>query len=149
MSMLLLIAAVASTLQAGIDAHGRGDFATARAALAPLAARGSPVAETLLGGMAARGQGIEPNHATAAAWWLRAAQRGYGPAQLALARALAEGRGVSRDVGQAWLWARRAEKAGGEVGRQAGEFVQEMGRKLTESDRKRLENSADGWQSWP
>jgi TPR repeat protein len=146
--MMLLLLAVAS-LQAGLDAHARGDYAAAREALKPLAVRGSPVAETLLGGMAARGQGGAVDPATAAGWWLRAANRGYAPAQLALARALAEGRGVAKDVGQAWVWARRAARAGGQTGQESARLVHELDQKLTKADRNRLETGAESFQNWP
>jgi TPR repeat protein len=147
--MMLLLLGLLASLQSGLDAHGRGDYAAAHAALKPLAARGSPVAETLLGGMAARGQGAPANPATAAAWWLRAAQRGYAPAQVALARALAEGRGVTQDIGQAWLWASRAAQAGGEAGGQAEQLAQNLAQDLPESTRKQLKTASEGWKSWP
>ncbi|WP_416908973.1 MAG: hypothetical protein ACMVO5_05000 [Polymorphobacter sp.] len=113
MAFGLILMATAGLLQAGLEAHGRGDFEAARAALKPLAAQGSAVAETILGGMAARGQGRPTDPAAAVAWWLRAANRGYVPAQLALARALADGRGVARDEAAAAYWAARAANGGG------------------------------------
>lgn len=139
--------AAAGLLQAGVDAYGRGDFAAARAALKPLAAQGSAAAETLLGGMAARGQGTKADPAAAAAWWLRAAHRGYAPAQLALARAMAAGRGVTKDVPAAWLWARRATVAGGAVGAEAAAFAASLERSVPVSDRKAME--AEAWVAWP
>lgn len=133
-------------LQNGLDAHGRGDFAAARAALKPLAVQGSAVAETLLGGMAARGQGTKASAASAVAWWWRAANRGYAPAQLALARALADGRGVSADKGQAWLWARRAVEAGGAVGAQAAVLVKRLEEEVSEAERTALAQQV--WVAW-
>ncbi len=144
----LVVAGVAAgLLQTGIAAHSRGDFAAARAALKPLAAQGSAAAETLLGGMASRGQGTKADPAAAAAWWLRAAHRGYAPAQLALARALADGRGVRRDLPEAWLWARRATVAGGAVGAEAVIFAKALEGLVSLQERRALE--ADGWVAWP
>ncbi len=144
---LLMAATAASLLQAGVDAHQRGDYAAARAALKPLAAQGSAAAETLLGGMAARGQGGRRDPAAAAAWWLRAAHRGYAPAQLALARAMADGRGVSQDIPAAWGWARRAEQAGGTAGAQATNLAKRLEKQLTPSQRAALD--VETWVAWP
>lgn len=144
---LLMAGSAASLLQAGVSAHQRGDYAAARAALKPLAAQGSAAAETLLGGMAARGQGARQDRAAAAAWWLRAANRGYAPAQLALARALADGRGVGKDMPAAWLWARRAMTAGGAVAGEAAALAEQLGKQLPPATR--AEREAETWVAWP
>ncbi len=111
----LLAAAIPATaaLDAGIGAYAAGDYAAARGRLRPLADRGSAIAETMMGAMAARGQGRPADPAAAVGWWLRAANRGYAPAQLALAKALARGQGVAPDAGRAWVWARLAASSGG------------------------------------
>ena len=142
-------AAVSSALETALAAHARADYATARKALLVLAARGSPVAETLLGGMAAHGQGAPADLATAAAWWLRAAQRGYAPAQLALARAMADGRGVGQDTGQAWLWATRASRAAGPVSDEARGLAGVLARRITPEERRRLLRSDESWKLRP
>lgn len=147
MGLALVLMATAGLLQAGLDAHGRGDFAAARAALKPLAAQGSAVAETLLGGMAARGQGVRADPAAAAAWWFRAANRGYAPAQLALARAMAEGRGLAVDKGRAWLWAKRAVGAGGAVGQAAAALAKRLEADVPAAERAAL--AAGVWVAWP
>jgi TPR repeat protein len=152
LSLFLLSSAAAaspSRLDLALDAHARADYAAARAALLPLAARGSPVAESLLGGMAARGQGVDANPATAVAWWLRAARRGYGPAQLALARALADGRGVSADPAEAWLWASRAARAPGPVAVQARRVLAGLAPRLSPQDRQRLRRQDKDLPRWP
>ena len=100
----------AGLLEAGIAAYAAGDYGTARPRLQALADRGSAVAETLLGVMAAKGEGRPRDPASAVALWLRAANRGYAPAQLALAKALARGSGVATDREAAWLWARLATR---------------------------------------
>jgi TPR repeat protein len=143
----LILMATASLLQAGLDAHGRGDFVAARAALKPLAAQGSAVAETLLGGMAARGQGVKADPAAAAAWWFRAANRGYAPAQLALARAMADGRGLAIDKGRAWLWANRAMGAGGAAAAEAAVLAKRLEADVPEGERAAL--ASEVWVAWP
>jgi TPR repeat protein len=99
-------------LERGLAAFQRKDYAAANRDFRLLAQRDVPAAETLLGTMAANGQGAPRNDAIAAAWFLRAARRGYGPAQLALADAFAEGRGVSRNVPRAAALARAAAGQG-------------------------------------
>lgn len=96
----------------GLSAFHKGDYAAARRDFRLLAQRDVPAAETLLGTMSANGQGGPPDHAVAAAWFLRAARRGYGPAQLALADAFAQGRGVPQNVGRANDLARAAAGQG-------------------------------------
>lgn len=96
----------------GLAAFEQRDYATAQRHFRTLAARGEPAAETLLGTMAARGQGVARNDAVAAAWFLRASRRGYAPAQLALADSFARGRGVPRDLDRARTLARAAAVQG-------------------------------------
>ncbi len=95
-------------LKAGLAAFRRGDHATARGLFRQLSQRDVAAAETLLGTMAAKGQGAPADPAVAAAWFMRAARRGYAPAQLALADAFARGRGVPQDKTRALALARAA-----------------------------------------
>jgi len=97
-----------AALALGIAAFERGDHAEAIATFRQLAVKDVPAAETLLGTMAANGQGGAKDEAVAAAWFLRAARNGYAPAQLALADAFAKGRGVPRDEKRAMAFARAA-----------------------------------------
>lgn len=99
-------------LARGVQSFRSGDHAAAARDFRVLARRDVPAAETLLGTMAANGQGMPRNEAVAAAWFLRAARRGYGPAQLAFANAFAEGRGVPRNLPRAAELARAAAGQG-------------------------------------
>ena len=67
-------------MQTALAAFRRGDHAEARRSFRLLAQRDIAAAETLLGTMAANGQGGPKDDAIAAAWFLRAASRGYAPA---------------------------------------------------------------------
>ncbi|WP_448582531.1 hypothetical protein [Thermaurantiacus sp.] len=104
---LLLIAAAGPALAtpppmaAVVAAWEAQDWPQVRAHLRPMALRGDPAAETLLGVMAARGLGAPADPAVAVAWYLRAARSGYVPARLALADAYRRGEGVARDPAQA------------------------------------------------
>ena len=95
-------------MNAGLLAFERGDHAEARRLFRKLAQRQIPAAETLLGTMAANGQGGPQNDAIAAAWFMRAARRGYAPAQLALADSFARGRGVKQSRQRALELAQQA-----------------------------------------
>ena len=138
----------AASLQAGLDAYAGTDFGSARRALRPLADRGSAIAETLLGVMAARGQGGRSDPATAVAWWLRAANRGYGPAQLALAKALAAGHGVTRDAGEAWVWARLAAAAGNGTAVEAAALADGLEHGFSAEMQAKLEAERAAWRPW-
>ena len=138
----------ATALQAGLNAYAGADFGGARRALRPLADRGSAIAETLMGVMAAKGQGSPADPATAVAWWLRAANRGYGPAQLALAKALAAGRGVTQDMGAAWVWARLAVAAGNGTAVEAAALADGLERGFSAATLAKLEAERAAWRPW-
>ena len=139
---------VAAPLEAGLAAHAARDYRSARAQLRPLADRGSAIAETMLGVMAANGQGRPADPAVAVGWWLRAANRGYAPAQLALAKALANGRGVAADPGRAWVWARLAAGAGDAVAVEAGALADGLARGFSAAQVAKLEAERAAWRPW-
>jgi TPR repeat protein len=139
----------AAALDAGLAAYQGGDYGAARAYLRPLADRGSAIAETMLGVMAAQGKGRAADPAAAAGWWLRAANRGYAPAQLALAKALAQGRGVATDPGQAWIWARLAASAGNGSKDEATALAQTLASGFSEDELLALEAERAAWRPWP
>jgi uncharacterized protein len=139
----------AAALDAGLAAYQAGDYGAARAYLRPLADRGSAIAETMLGVMAAQGQGRVADPAAAAGWWLRAANRGYAPAQLALAKALAQGKGVSADPGQAWIWARLAASAGNGVAAEAKALAAALAMGIGPAQLATLEAERAAWRPWP
>ena len=139
----------AARLAAGLDAHAARDYDTARGRLRPLADRGSAIAETLLGVMAAKGEGVKADPAAAVGWWLRAANRGYAPAQLALAKALAAGRGVAPDAGTAWVWARLAAGAGNGTRAEASALAERLGRGFSAARLAELEGKRASWRPWP
>jgi TPR repeat protein len=139
----------AAALDAGVAAYQAGDFLAARTYLRPLADRGSAIAETMLGVMAARGEGGKADPAVAAGWWLRAANRGYAPAQLALAKALAKGQGVAADPGQAWLWARLAASAGNGVSDEARALAASLATGFDAAQLAALEAERAAWRPWP
>ena len=139
----------AAVLERGMAAYAAGDYAGARRDFALLADRGSAIAETMLGAMAADGQGGAADPATAVSYWYRAANRGYAPGQLALARALAAGRGVGRDPGQAWLWAQLAARYGDPVVADASQkLTASVGPAITAAQRRALQQKLLEWRPW-
>lgn len=156
--LLLLIAAPAAAapppwtlpvLAEGLAAHQRGDYGRARTDFTRLAIQGSAIAETMLGVMAARGQGKRADAATAATWWLRAANRGYAPAQLALAEAFMRGEGVARDPGSAWVWAQLAGVHGdGPTAARARVLAARIQSGLDAATLAKLDKRRLAWRPW-
>lgn len=95
-------------LETGLSAFQSGDHVAANGVFRKLASQDVPAAETLLGTMAANGQGGPKDDAVAAAWFLRAARQGYAPAQMALADAFLKGRGVAPNPDRAMALAKAA-----------------------------------------
>ena len=77
--------AVAGPLEDGLAAYSRRDYPTALQLLRPLADQGVPQAQSRLGSMYARGQGVEQDDAEAAKWYRKSADGGdlYGLDHLA------------------------------------------------------------------
>ena len=71
-------------LQAGKAAYARGDYATARRELQPLAAAGNASAQTSIGILYAEGFGVDKDEAEAIKWFRMAADQGDAKAQLNL-----------------------------------------------------------------
>lgn len=139
-----------AALDDGLGAYTSGQYGAAHVQFLTLANHGSAIAETMLGIMYARGQGVSVDPATAATYWFRAANRGYAPAQLALARAIANGRGVTRDYGAAWVWAQLAEARGDAPLRaQAHLLAGSLESLIPATEHAGLARRVEGWQPWP
>lgn len=93
---------------AGLEAHARGDYATALAEWLPLAEAGDSSAQGNLGVMYWLGQGVAADPVEAARWFLLAAERGNPEAQNNLGQMYYLGEGVPRDVDAAAHWIKAA-----------------------------------------
>ncbi len=93
-----------ASIEAGLEAYGRRDYAAALARWLPIAESGDMRAEFYVGELYLRGEGVAADAAAAAKWFERAARRGHGEAQLALAGLYAAGIGLKRDAGLAYFW---------------------------------------------
>ena len=76
--------AFAGPLEDGMAAYNRGDYMPAIRLFRPLAERGNPKAQNLLGTMYRRGQGVARNSVHAFLWFSRAAAHGDARAKVEL-----------------------------------------------------------------
>lgn len=80
----------------GLEAHERGDYATALKEWRPLAEKGLAKAQYKLGIMYEWGQGVTQRYAEAVRWYHTAAEQGYLDAQITLGNMYRAGRGLPR-----------------------------------------------------
>ena len=78
----------------------------------PLAEKGDPRAQYLLGTLYAEGKGVEHDDATAFMWFMRAANQGDARAQYNVGASYAEGAGVQKSDVDAGKWFLRAANQG-------------------------------------
>jgi TPR repeat protein len=105
-----IAAAVAGPWEDGMAAYNRGDYTPAIRLFRPLAEQGNPKAQSVLGVMFRKGEGVPRNPVRAHMWFGFAAARGD-------AKAKAELRAVSRtmtreEISQAEAMARTCEASG-------------------------------------
>jgi uncharacterized protein len=96
----------------GVQAHARGDYATALREWRPLANQGYAAAQNNLGVMYDQGQGVPQDYAQALHWYRQAAKQGHAGAQYNLGVLYHHGRGVPQDYAQAIQWYRKAAEQG-------------------------------------
>ena len=99
---------LAADFQVGLEAHERGDYATALLEWLPLAEQGDVYAQYNLGVMYANGRGVTQNYTVAVQWYRLSAALGFADAQYNLGVMYAKGQGVSQDYVEAANWYRRA-----------------------------------------
>lgn len=110
----LVVAGVAHAgeLEDGAAAYAAKDYARAFLLLAPLAERGEPEAEFILGQMYRKGRGLVRSPAEALPLLTRAAEAGHAGAQDALGQLYEAGEGVAQDFEAARKWLERAAASG-------------------------------------
>jgi TPR repeat protein len=89
-------------------AYDRADYRTSLHVWLPQAKEGDPVAQNYVGEIYEKGLGIQPDHATAAAWYQKAADQGNSRARINLGFLYEKGFGVKKDLAQALNWYRKA-----------------------------------------
>ena len=107
----------------GWSAYKAGDYATALRAWTPLAEQGHAPAQTSLGVMYGKGQGVRQNHKTAVKWYRLAAEQGYIAAQASLGVMYGTGQGVRQDNLYAHMWGNIAASNGNVGGRKLLDLI--------------------------
>jgi TPR repeat protein len=100
-----LAAPVAADMRDDADeAYKRGDYATSLRNYRTRAERGDAHAQTNLGVMYNKGQGVTRDDIVAAMWYRKAARQGNAQAQFNLGGLLARGDGVQQDFVRSHMW---------------------------------------------
>jgi TPR repeat protein len=104
MLLAVMIPGYADSLAGGNAAFARGDYVRAARVLLPLAERGNPRAQAMLGFMYATGQGVPQSYDAAGYWYRLSAEQGDVTAQYLLGLAYDKGQGVPLDEVAAYKW---------------------------------------------
>ena len=104
--------AAAGPLEDGVAAYHGKEYAKAAELWQPLAEKGDPAAQYLLGTLYVAGKGVKQNDATAFMWFQRAANQGNASAQYNVGASYAEGTGVPKSDIDAAKWFQRAANQG-------------------------------------
>jgi TPR repeat protein len=96
LSICSLTTPVWADFETGMDAHQRGNYATALREWRPLAEEGDAQAQLHLGLLYAKGNGVSQNYTMARQWYEKAATQGYAMAQFHLGLLYANGDGSRR-----------------------------------------------------
>lgn len=103
---------LAQDWDAAVDAHKRGDYATALHEWSLLAAQGNRAAQYNLGVMYNEGKGVTQDFREAVRWYRLAAEQGFMNAQYNLGQKYHQGQGVTQDFREAMRWYRLAAEQG-------------------------------------
>jgi TPR repeat protein len=120
LAAVLLVLSFAAPVAAGpienaTAAYDRGDYATALRLLRPLADQGNAIAQSNLGRMYDKGQGVPQDFAEAVKWYRKAADQGLAIAQNVLGFMYDKGQGVPQDYAEAIKWFRKAADQGNAI----------------------------------
>ena len=102
----------AGTLEDAATARERGDYSTALRLFRLLAEKGDPRAQSNLGVMYAKGEGVPQNYAEALKWFRLGADQGNARAQSGLGVMYAKGDVVPQNYAEALKWFRLAANQG-------------------------------------
>jgi uncharacterized protein len=109
---VLMPSAAHGSLEEGIAAYQRKEYAMALRQLLPVAQRGDPTAQLFVGLMYAAGQSVRQDHGEAVRWYRHAAEQGNALAQVYLGTRYAKGEGVPQDYAEAVNRYRHAAEQG-------------------------------------
>ena len=88
----------------GLVAYDKADFSTALEEWTQLAERGHVSAQTNLGVLYNKGQGVNQDYSAALKWWKLAAEQGHSDALTNLGLLYVHGQGVPADDVHAYMW---------------------------------------------
>jgi uncharacterized protein len=117
----------AGQFEDGVAAYQRGDFATALGLLQPLADQGNADAQTNLGVLYEKGQGVARDYRKAVRLYRLAAQQGHPDAQFNLGVMYYKGQGVAQGYGEAARLFRLAAEHGNAAAQSNLGFMYEKG----------------------
>ena len=104
LAMVAVSPAIAASYREGAYALSRYEDARAVRILGPLAERGDPRAQAILGFIYANGRGVPQNQVEAAIWYRRAADQGNPTGQYMLGLLYDKGMGVPQNDIEAYKW---------------------------------------------
>ena len=107
--LMLATSALGQDFEKGLEAYGRGDYATALQEWSPLAEQGDRDAQYNLGTLYYH---AEQDYANATKWWRKAARQGHARAQHDLGSLYTLGLGVPQSDVEAAKWFRLAAEHG-------------------------------------
>ncbi|MEJ2374554.1 MAG: tetratricopeptide repeat protein [Pseudolabrys sp.] len=94
------------------EAYNRGDYATALRLYRPLANRGEPTAQYVMGLMYANDQGVPQSYAAAMNWHKKVAEEGEALGQFSVGVMYLKGLGVRKNYAEAAKWFQKAADQG-------------------------------------
>jgi TPR repeat protein len=127
LSFIYLSAPAWADFKAGIDAHQRGDYATALREWQPLAEQGDALAQYNLGLLYDNGRGVQKDYAQARQWYEKAAAQGRADAQVNLGILYDYGRSIPQDFKKAVYWYRLSAKQGNDLAQRRLGLMYERG----------------------
>lgn len=127
LSFICLSAPAWADFKAGIDAHQRGDYATALREWQPLAEQGDALAQYNLGLLYDNGRGVQKDYAQARQWYEKAAAQGRADAQVSLGILYDYGRSIPQDFKKAVYWYRLSAKQGNDLAQRRLGLMYERG----------------------
>ena len=152
-----------SDFDEGVAALRNHDYATAIKIFKTLAEQGDADAQSNLGVLYYKGQGVPKDYKEAARWFRKTAEQGYADAQSDLGEMYDEGRGVPKDYVTAYMWFNLAAQDAG-LPESVGEIrdalagmmssaqiarAQQMSREWSRKQKAKIEPFPDRFQMMP
>jgi uncharacterized protein len=143
LSIVCLAVTAWADYQAGMDAYGRGDYASALRELRPLAEQGDSGAQFYLGLLYENGDGVPRDFVKARQWYEKAAAQGEAKAQFYLGMQSAYGEGGPMDLVQAHMW---YSLAAGSGNAHAPGYRDDVARQMTAAQIAEAQKRAREWR---